>query len=243
VDSTAADSAVAHGAVVAPGVVEAEAAASVDLAAADSVAAAVAENGNSPAMRKLLILFFLLVLSGTVWCRVSRPDTGLRLFEPAKKKFFDTTVAERGWVARAAYNRQETTNWGEFGFGRMARLQHYNAFAKGTTAAAASFTFGADIGYDSSFIVAPKLSMEFSSLIFGGRVSYGYYMQDGNSSGVIGLEGGLNIVSVFFVYAGYNFVKGNSDTPVVTEGSKLSVGFNYPIGMRRVPPPKRPTHL
>lgn len=209
-----------------------------------------AENGDSIAMRSLITLILLFTLATSA---VAIPDLGFRIpstqslvqnpFLPLKKKFFDTTVSERGWVARAAYNRQETTSWGEFGFGRMARLNHYDFSAKGTTIAAASFTFGADVGYDTSVIVAPKLSMEFSSIIFGGRVSYGYYMQDGNSSGVIGLEGGLNIVSVFFVYAGYNFVKGNSDTPVVTEGSKFSIGFNYPIGMRRVPPPKRPSHL
>lgn len=206
--------------------------------AAVSVVAAVAVNGNSIAMRSLITFILLFTL---ITCLSAEPIPNP--FSSAKKKYFDTTVAERGWVARAAYNRQETTSWGEFGFGRMARLNHYDFSAKGTTIAAASFTFGADVGYDTSVIVAPKLSMEFSSVIFGGRVSYGYYMQDGNSSGVIGLEGGLNIVSVFFVYAGYNFVKGNSDTPVITEGSKFSIGFNYPIGMRRVPPPKRPSHL
>jgi hypothetical protein len=211
-------------------------AASVDLAAAVSVVAVVAVNGNTLAMRKLFILTLLLTLSSSAWA-------GSHPLLPIQKRYYDTTVAERGWVGRAAYTRQEATSWGEFGFGRMARLQHYNAFGKGTTSAAASFTFGADMGYDSSFIIAPKLSMEFSSVFLGGRVSYGYYMQDGNSSGVIGLEGGLNIVSVFFVYAGYNFVKGNSETPVITEGSKFSIGFNYPIGMRRVPPPKRPSHL
>lgn len=223
------------------------------------MAAVVVANGRAHGMRNLFTLILIVSLFQSAR---AIPDSGFRIpiytllvphsaspvphspsLIPAKKKFFDTTVSERGWVARFAYNRQETNSWGEFGFGRMARLQHYDFSAKGTTVAAASFTFGADIGYDSSLIIGPKLSMEFSSILFGGRVGYGYYMQDGNSSGVIGLEGGFNIVSVFFVYAGYNFVKGNSETPVVTEGAKFSIGFNYPIGMRRVPPPKRPSHL
>ncbi len=188
-------------------------------------------------MRNVLTFILIFTLSASA-SATHFPGSGSQ-----QRKYYDTTVSERGWVGRAAYNQQESASFIELGFGRMARLQHYNAFGKGTTAAAASFTFGADMGYDSSLIIAPKLSMEFSSVFLGGRVSYGYYMQDGNSSGVIGIEGGFNVLSVVFVYVGYNFVKGNSDTPVITEGSKFSIGFNYPIGMRRVPPPKRPTHL
>ncbi len=162
---------------------------------------------------------------------------------PIQKKFFDTTVAERGWVIRAAYNRQEAWNYGEIGFGRSTRLQHYNDFGKGTTSAVASFVFGIDASYDTSFVYAPKLSIEGSCIIFGGRVSYGYYMQDHRSSGVIGIEGGFNFVNTLFIYGGYNFVKAKSGNSVITEGPKFSVGFNFPFGMRRVQPPKSSTHL
>jgi hypothetical protein len=209
--------------------------ASVALAAEASAAAESAANGKPPAMRAFLT--FMLVLTG-----VSAYAKGIA---PAslQKRYYDTIVAERGWVIRGAYHRQELTNWAEFGFGRMARLQHYNQFGKGTPSAAASFTFGADFSYDTSAIVAPKLAVEFSSILLGGRVSYGYYMQDHNRSGVICVEGGINVLSTVFVYLGYNFVKGNSDTPVIPEGMRISVGLNYPLGMRRVPPPKTPTHL
>lgn len=144
---------------------------------------------------------------------------------------------------RCAYNHQDGLNGGEFGFGRMARFESFDALGRGTTTAAASFTFGADVAYDTSLIAAPKLAMEFSALLIGARVGYGYYLQDGNASGVIILEGGLNIFSRVFVYAGYNFVKRSVEAPVIAEGLRFSAGFNYPFGMRRVAPPKRPDHL
>lgn len=187
-------------------------------------------------MRTVFTLLFFCVTCIAVSAKEQSP-----FYQP--KKYFDTTVAQRGFVFRANYNRQDVVNWVEFGFGRMARLQHFDTYGKDVTTASALFTFGADLGYDSSLIVAPKLAVEVAAVALGARVSYGYYMQDGNSSGVISLEGGLNVVSRFFVYAGYNFVKGNSDVPVITEGPKFSAGFTFPLYMRRVQPPKSPTHL
>jgi hypothetical protein len=208
----------------------------VDSVAVDSAAAVVAENGNVAAMKNLFTFILLFLLSTAVRAEYNP-------LRPAERKLYDTTVTERGWVLRAAYNRQEAWNYGEVGMGMCTRFQHYSVFGKGTTAASASFTFGVDMAYDTSFIYAPKLSIEGCCVIFGGRVSYGYYMQDHYSSGVVGIEGGFNFVNTLFIYGGYNFVKAKSDYSVITEGPKFSVGFNFPFGMRTVQPPKSSTHL
>lgn len=156
----------------------------------------------------------------------------------------DTTISQRGWLIRGAYSKQELLQWGEIGFGRMVRLHHYDTDGTGITAAAADFTFGLEAGFgDSSLIYAPKLSVEGSCFLAGARVSYGYFMQDANRTGVIGIEGGLNVLSVCFVYAGYNFVKGNQENPVIHSGPRLSFGIAFPLGMKDIAPPKSSTHL
>lgn len=188
-------------------------------------------------MRALLTCSLFLLLTGSAFA-IHDPFPSMKGFGR------DTTVTQRGWVIRAGYSKQNELGWGEIGFGRMNRLRHFDQFGKGVTSAAAAFTFGLDAGFgDTSMIFAPKLAVEVSSILLGARVSYGYYMQDNNASGVIGIEGGFNIVSVFYVYAGYNFVKGHQEHPVIQEGIRVSLGLNYPFGMRDSAPPKAPTHL
>lgn len=187
-------------------------------------------------MRRLFILFAIVTSFGTLSARENP-------FAPPAKKYFDTVVAQRGWLVRASYNRQNIANYGELGFGRLARLQHFDEMGRDVTSASASFTFGAEFGYDSSATVAPKLSIEIAAIALGARVGYAYYMKDNRSTGVICIEGGFNIVSRVFVYAGYNFVKRKWDAPIIPEGPRFSIGFNFPFGIRRVQPPKSPTHL
>ncbi|HTF05480.1 MAG TPA: hypothetical protein VK826_15740 [Bacteroidia bacterium] len=150
----------------------------------------------------------------------------------------DALDGKRGWMLKAGYNRQDETNWLELGVGRINLL---SARSSGTTfiAGAAAFTFGADLGFDTSLIVAPRLGIEVHATALGARVSYAYFMQDANETGIITLEGGLCIVSRFYVYGGYNFVNGNQDSPVIPKGPRFSIGFNFPFGLRAVPPTKR----
>lgn len=146
---------------------------------------------------------------------------------------------------RPCYNRQSERNFLEIGFGRMNSINSSGGAGLNTfTLGSVGFTFGADMCFgDTSLIIAPKMGIEGCLTIFGGRISYGYYMQDENRSGVIGIEGGLCILSVFYAYAGYNFVKGDKETAVIDEGAKFSVGINIPFGSRAIPGAKRPSHL
>lgn len=154
-------------------------------------------------------------------------------------------VGERAWLVRPCFNRQDESNFFEIGIGRMNSL--YNDGSAGLSTfrqASAGFTFGADFGFgDTSGIIAPKMGVEIAFTVFGGRVAYGQYLQDGNSTGVIGVEGGFCILSVAYAYVGYNFVKGNSDNPVIEEGLKISLGINIPLWPRDIPPAQQPTHL
>jgi hypothetical protein len=143
----------------------------------------------------------------------------------------------RGWMLKAGYSRQAEINWLEVGFGRINAL-NTSGISGYTFVAAAAFTFGADLGFDTSLIVAPKLGIEVHASALGARVSYAYFMQDANETGIITLEGGLCVVSRFYVYGGYNFVNGNRDNPVIPEGPRFSIGFNFPLGMRDVAPIK-----
>lgn len=188
-------------------------------------------------MRALLTFSIFVLITGNALA-TDYPGVSMRGYGR------DTTITQRGWVIRGGYSKQDELGWGEIGIGRMNRLYHFDQFGKGITSAAAEFTFGLDAGFgDTSMIFAPKLAVEVSCILLGARVSYGYYMQENNASGVIGIEGGFNILSVFYVYAGYNFVKGNQDHPVINEGIRFSLGLNYPFGMRDSAPPKAPTHL
>ncbi len=188
-------------------------------------------------MRALCTLSFFLLFA----LSASAKDIPVGI---VKDRAGDTTKTQRGWVLRAGYNKQDVLGWGEIGIGRMNRLRHFDVFGKGVTSAAAAFTFGLDAGFgDSSMILAPKLAVEVSCILIGARVSYGYYMQDNNATGVIGIEGGFNIVSAVYLYAGWNFIKGNQQYPVIHDGLRISVGINYAFGMKNAAPPKSPTHL
>jgi len=188
-------------------------------------------------MRKFLTISIFILIAG----KLSATDVKEQ-FVP--KRYFDTLIPQRGWVLRGGYIKQDGLPWGEIGIGRMNRLYHFDGTGKGVTSAAAEFTFGLETGFgDTSIIFAPKLAVDVSCILFGARVSYGYFMQDNNATGVIGIEGGFNIVSVFYVYAGYNFIKGKQEYPVVHEGLRVSAGINYAFGMKDTDPPKSATHL
>lgn len=154
-------------------------------------------------------------------------------------------VGERAWLFRGCYNRQSELNFIEIGIGRMnSTYSNGGAGLSKFRQASAGFTFGADFGIgDTSSIIAPKMGVEIAFTVFGARVTYGQYLQRGNSTGVIGVEGGFCILSVAYAYVGYNFVKGNSEYPVIDEGLKLSLGINIPLWPNDIPPAKQPTHL
>lgn len=148
---------------------------------------------------------------------------------------------DRAWLIRGAYNRQSECNFLEVGIGRMNSLySNSDAGLSPFRVASIGFTLGGDFSAsDTSIIFAPKLGIEAALTFIGARISYGYYQQDGNASGVIGFEGGINILSVFFIYGGYNFVKGNADNPVIESGLKFSAGLNLPLFPKPIPPSKR----
>lgn len=184
-------------------------------------------------MRKF-ILAILILFVANVSAEVSQ-----RRISPVDAD--DNLAGKRGWMFKACYNQQSSLRWVELGFGRINILSYRGkaddiSFAAG----AAAFTLGSDIGFaDTSLIYSVKMGMEAHLTLFGGRVTYGYYMQDDNATGVIGIEGGFCIFSVAYVYGGYNFVKGNQENPVITEGAKLSVGLNIPFGMRSTEPVRK----
>ncbi len=183
---------------------------------------------------KKFLLGILVVLSLPVWASEIR---SVDMFADEKEEL----VSKRGWMFKAGYVRQDEQNWMEFGLGRI-NLLSFQPDKGGSTfvAGAAAFTFGADVGlWDSSIIIGPKLGMEAHATIFGGRVSYCYYLQDNNNTGVISVEGGLCILSVFYAYVGYNFTNGNPDNPIVDEGGKFSVGLNIPFGLRKAEPVRK----
>lgn len=149
-------------------------------------------------------------------------------------------ISKRAWLIRPSYQRQDDRNFLEIGFGRIHSHNSPLKDGKSLMIATAGFTFGAEFGYGgTSLIIAPKMGIEVTATIFGGRISYAYYMQDNNATGVIGLEGGICFFGVMYAYGGYNFVKGNPDNPVIREGAKLSIGFNIPLGARAVAPAKK----
>lgn len=156
----------------------------------------------------------------------------------------DPPIGKRSWLVRPCYNRQSEKNFLEVGIGRMNSINSNGGAGLNTfTLGSVGFTLGADMCFgDTSLIIAPKMGIEGCLTIFGGRLSYGYYMQDNNTTGVIGIEGGLCILSVFYAYAGYNFVKGDKEAAVIDEGVKFSVGLNIPFGPREIPGAKRPSH-
>lgn len=145
-----------------------------------------------------------------------------------------SSLGKRGWMLKVGYNQQSSQKWVEVGVGRINIISTIEQKGnRSYSTGAAAFTFGSDIGFgDTSLIYSAKMGVEAHLTLFGARVTYGYYMQDNNASGVIGVEGGFCIFSVFYVYAGYNFVKGNQENPVVFEGGKLAVGINVPFGIR-----------
>lgn len=153
----------------------------------------------------------------------------------------EASRGKRGWMFKAGYTQQSTTRFVELGLGRINIVSYLDQTGKRSFAAgAAAFTLGSDIGFgDSSMIYSAKMGFEAHLTILGARITYGYYLQDKNASGVIGIEGGVCIFSVVYAYAGYNFVKGNQDYPVLQEGAKLSLGVNIPFGMRTTEPIRR----
>lgn len=165
-------------------------------------------------------------------------------FVPLAADEQDVPNGRRAWCVRGAYVQQDVLRGFEAGIGRINFIKSGEPGVRSVPIAGAAFTFGAEMNMgDTSLIIAPKLSVEGCAWIFGGRVSYGYYMQDGNTSGVIGLEGGFCFLTYVSVYAGYNFVKGTQQNPVITEGTRFSIGINYPFGIKTVPAAKSPTHL
>lgn len=167
------------------------------------------------------------------------PGTGATPFSPPR--ITNSTEGERAWLIRASYNRQAEMNFFEAGIGRMNSLYSVpDPVNDAHRAASIGFTMGIDCSNsDTSFILAPKLGIEAALTVFGARISYGYYRQENNSTGVIGMEGGINILSVFFVYVGYNFVKSNNENPVIESGPKFSVGLNLPLFAQPIPSVKR----
>lgn len=157
----------------------------------------------------------------------------------------DETVGKRSWLIRPCYNRQSELNFVEIGIGRINSLNSRpGAGLNSFTLASIGFTLGADVGFtDSSLIVGTKMGIEGCVTIFGGRVTYGYYQQERRNTGVIGFEGGFCILSVFYAYAGYNFVKGDKDIGVLPEGPKFSIGLNIPLWPSNIPAAKKPDHL
>jgi hypothetical protein len=153
----------------------------------------------------------------------------------------DNDIARKsGFLFKAGYNYQAELHWIEAGIGRINILN----FAKeegepSLSTGAAAFTFGGDFGFgDTSVISAVKLGFEAHLVVFGARLSYGYFMQDANSSGVITIEGGFSVFHHVYAYAGYNFVIHNRANPVIPEGARLALGINFPFLVRESDPPK-----
>jgi hypothetical protein len=156
----------------------------------------------------------------------------------------DERNLRRAWCVHGGYVQQDGLRFVEAGVGRINFITVGQPYERGLPLAGAAFTFGAQMGWgDTSMIIAPKLAIEGCAWIFGGRIAYGYYMQDKNTSGVISIEGGFCFLTYVSVYAGYNIVKGMQENPVINEGTTLSIGLNIPLGVRTAAPPKSPTHL
>jgi hypothetical protein len=148
---------------------------------------------------------------------------------------------QRAWLLRPAYSRFNEQHWVEIGIGRMNSIYSLpEAGLRKFRMASAGFTLGAEAMFAGrQTIIAPKMAVEVCATVVGARVSYAYFMQNEKRNGVIGIEGGFCIFSVCYAYVGYNFVKGNRDTAIVPEGVKLSVGFNFHLWPRDIPPPKQ----
>lgn len=180
-------------------------------------------------MKNFLLTFLLLFLTF--------PGFASRIPHPIAWE--DDATSTRGFMFKAGYNYQADLHWVEAGIGRINIISFKEEPEPSLSTAAAAFTFGGDFGFgDTAVISAVKLGFEVHLVVFGARLSYGYFMQEANSSGVLTIEGGICVFSKVYAYAGYNFVIHNRSNPVIPEGARLSIGMNFPFGMRKVDPPK-----
>lgn len=177
-------------------------------------------------MRVAIILVILTLNCAAVLAQRNSADGNQQEFTP-----------RRGWMVKTGYSNQIDQHWIEAGFGRINLIgmrsgSKQNSFI---SAAAGAFTIGGEYCLTSSRpIYGAKLAIEGNAILFGGRASYAMYFRDGKESGVTTIEGGLCILSVVYVYAGYNFADPPLEQQVVHEGFRLSAGINFPFRMKAV---------
>jgi hypothetical protein len=177
-------------------------------------------------MKKFLFITFLLFVSGDIFAQNNVTGNAEEEFTP-----------RRGWMIKTGYANQIDRHWIEAGIGRMNLIGMRSGNKPGSfiSAAAGAFTLGGEYCLTSSKpIYGAKLAIEGNAILFGGRASYALYFSDGRESGVTTIEGGLCLLSVVYVYAGYNFADQPLEQQVVHEGFRLSAGINFPLGIKPV---------
>lgn len=185
----------------------------------------------------ILLLFFLPVLAsartwpGMMEYKPLQPvHYGMRPLAPASDDF----NPRNGWFIKGGYIRQNKLNWAELSLARWHESQYTDEDGTSISAVGEAITLGSEFGFGDttgSVVLAPKIGAELHVILIGVRTSFAHYMKAGKSTNCFSLEGGLCLVSVLYVYYGYNWMLGSESSLVEKSGGKIAIGLNIPFGM------------
>jgi hypothetical protein len=177
-------------------------------------------------MKRILILFGFLLFSATGFA-----GSHDKLF-PAGSPDDNEYNTRNGWFIKTGYIKQAKSGWAEFSVARWRQAQYIGEEAN-FSAAAVGISLGSEFGFgDTTFVYAPKVGVEMHLLFIGFRSSFARYMKADKGTNCFSIEGGLCVLSVLYVYAGYNWMLGDVKDIVEPSGPKFAIGLNIPFGMR-----------